>query len=261
MFYEQLTTCSPAGGVSCRGFCICCNNRGILRSWSAACYVPSATKGSTCCLGRFADRSWDDCKLSQNSGVVRRASDKSQAVAGVMPRLPRTISLTRWTGMPTCLANAFCVNCHGSRNSLSKITPGCVTVLFEGINWPTPIISGNPWSAHHERLSRPREKLYASEYSLECCIDLENNLLMLLVCFLGVISYHQEFERRLWHQACARQAHVFDSAACVHSDWICHETDQMSFCRQMRWSSIHVNGYTGFMQYAWNHVTPRILAE
>ncbi len=73
------------------------------------------------------------CRFNQNSGVVLKAADSSQAVSGVMPRLPRTISLMRCRGMPRCSASAFCVSPEGSRYSFKRMTPGCVATRCDGI--------------------------------------------------------------------------------------------------------------------------------
>jgi hypothetical protein len=45
-----------------------------------------------------------DLQVDAELGVVPRAPASSQAVAGVTPRLPRTISCTRWSGTPMCSA-------------------------------------------------------------------------------------------------------------------------------------------------------------
>ncbi len=52
---------------------------------------------------------------------------------GEIPRFSFTISLMRCTGISKCSASAFWVSSIGSRNSLSKITPGWVYILSLGI--------------------------------------------------------------------------------------------------------------------------------
>ena len=56
--------------------------------------------------GWFMARSYVAWRLSQNSGVVSRDCASNQAVSEVIPRLPRTIYLIRWTGTLMCAEKA-----------------------------------------------------------------------------------------------------------------------------------------------------------
>jgi hypothetical protein len=95
--------------------------------------------GSTDLSGRQRARSWADCRLIQKSGLVSRASERSQAVSGVMPRLPLIISFIRYTGMPGCAAKAIWEIPKGARNSCPNIRPGCTGMRFSGIMAIPPI--------------------------------------------------------------------------------------------------------------------------
>ena len=82
---------------------------------------------------RLAVTSWLNCNFSQNWGVVSKASDRSHAVTGVMPRCPWTISLICSTGIWRWKDISLCVKPIGSMYSRSRITPGCVDTLLLGI--------------------------------------------------------------------------------------------------------------------------------
>ena len=82
------------------------------------------------CIARV--RSCAVCKFIQNSGEFLKYPAKRMAVSGVMPRFPRTNSLTRLMGMPSLLASSAWLRPNGSRNSCKRISPGCVAIRWLG---------------------------------------------------------------------------------------------------------------------------------
>src|SRR5674476_124464 len=64
--------------------------------------------------------------LIQKRSSTPSAFDRRRPVSVVMARLPRTISLMRVWARPVAWARRYCVMPSGSRNSVSRISPGVI---------------------------------------------------------------------------------------------------------------------------------------
>jgi len=69
----------------------------------------------------------------QKSAETPKTLESLKAVLGVIPRLPLTISLTRWYGTFIAWARSRWVRPMGFKNSSSNISPGWVGVLWVGM--------------------------------------------------------------------------------------------------------------------------------
>src|SRR5580704_6882561 len=80
-----------------------------------------AARRTACC------RSQSACRCIHICGDVFRKRDSLSAVSAVMPRLPRTISLSRLSEIPRRRAASTCLIPSGLRYSSSRISPGGIT--------------------------------------------------------------------------------------------------------------------------------------
>jgi hypothetical protein len=112
-------------------------------------------------------RSYACCRFSHDVASPPRNFARRNAVSGVMPRRPRTMSFTRVAGTCSLLASALTLKSRGARQSSRRMSPGWIgripflgvshsiafSVVVDDLDMRRPVVGPDEANAPTSRLS------------------------------------------------------------------------------------------------------------